>query len=246
MNNNLLNYFVNNQAAEYALDFLCMFIASLIVLTLHEFAHAFVAYRCGDPTAKMCHRLSLNPFRHFDLVGLIMFALVGFGWAKPVPINPTNFRHYRRGIILTSIAGIVMNIIAAFLIYPLYLLSYRLYDVVSTQQAAFFVWLLLMVLLSIYSLNLSFAVFNLLPFPPLDGFNFAQATFGSYRAVIKFLRRYGNMILIGLIAECFICRLLVKIGVDFAGYFNILEYIMKFAVNIIGFPITKFWGLFIK
>ena len=84
------------------------FLAVTIVLTLHEFSHAFVAYKCGDPTPKMNGRLTLNPLAHFDPLGLVMFTLAGFGWARPVPINPFNFRHYRRGLAFTALAGNIL------------------------------------------------------------------------------------------------------------------------------------------
>lgn len=82
---------------ESILKLIASFLAVVVVLTLHEFAHAFVAYKCGDPTPKWNRRLTLNPARHFDLMGLIFFTLVGFGWAKPVPVNPDNFKKYRLG-----------------------------------------------------------------------------------------------------------------------------------------------------
>ena len=106
---------------DYLIELLASFCAVVVVLTLHEFAHAYVAYRCGDPTPKWSGRLSLDPLRHFDPVGLICFTLVGFGWVKPVAINPSNFRRYRLGLGLTASAGIVMNYLAAFLVYPLFL-----------------------------------------------------------------------------------------------------------------------------
>ena len=104
------------------IELLASFCAVVVVLTLHEFAHAYVAYKCGDPTPKWNGRLSLDPLRHFDPVGLICFTLVGFGWAKPVAIEPNNFRHYRLGLGLTASAGIVMNYLTAFVFYPLSLL----------------------------------------------------------------------------------------------------------------------------
>ena len=107
--------------AEYIVELLASFCAVIIVLTLHEFAHAYVAYKCGDPTPKWSGRLSLNPLRHFDLFGLLCFTFVGFGWAKPVSINPENFRNYRAGLGLTACAGIVVNYLTALLIYPVYL-----------------------------------------------------------------------------------------------------------------------------
>lgn len=83
--------------------------AILIALTMHELAHGYVALRCGDPTAQMMGRLSFNPLRHLDPIGTVFMLLFGFGWAKPVPVNPRNYRNYRRDDLLVSIAGIVMN-----------------------------------------------------------------------------------------------------------------------------------------
>lgn len=92
---------------ESILKLIASFLAVVVVLTLHEFAHAFVAYKCGDPTPKWNRRLTLNPARHFDLMGLIFFTLVGFGWAKPVPVNPDNFKKYRLGSALTDRKSVV-------------------------------------------------------------------------------------------------------------------------------------------
>ncbi len=83
----------------------------LLAISAHEAAHGWVAEKCGDPTARQMGRITLNPLRHLDLVGLAMMLLVGIGWAKPVPVNPRNFRHYRRDDLLVSIAGITMNLI---------------------------------------------------------------------------------------------------------------------------------------
>lgn len=101
--------------------YLASFVAVVAVLTMHEFAHAFTAYKCGDPTPKWNKRLTLNPLRHFDVTGLICFTLVGFGWAKPVPINPNNFKNYRKGLGLTASAGVIVNYVFAFLWYPVFL-----------------------------------------------------------------------------------------------------------------------------
>ena len=87
----------------------------LISLILHEYAHGWVAYKCGDPTAKMMGRLTLNPAKHLDPFGTICMVFLHIGWAKPVPINPRNFRHYRRDYILVSLAGIAMNLLLCFL-----------------------------------------------------------------------------------------------------------------------------------
>lgn len=230
-------------AGYYVLKYLTSFIAVMFVLTLHEFAHSFVAHKCGDDTPKYAGRLTLNPFRHFDILGLIMFVMVGFGWAKPVPINPYNFKNYRRGLILTSLAGIIMNLITAFLIYPLFILSYALVAYVETNLGYVLAVILEYTLQKIFIYSLAFAVFNLLPLPPLDGFNFIEALFKGGKDFIGFLRRYGNIILIGLIAESYICQVLESLGFPFIGYFDVLGYVLSFAQNILGWPITMFWGL---
>ena len=94
---------------DYLIEIVAGAIAAIVVLTFHEFSHAFVAYKCGDPTAKFYGRMTLNPFKHFDPLGLIMFATVGFGWAKPVPINSANFKKRKFGIIMVSLAGPLAN-----------------------------------------------------------------------------------------------------------------------------------------
>ncbi len=226
--------------ANYLIGLLASFFAVAIVLTLHEFSHAAVAYRCGDLTPKFYGRLTLNPLRHFDLVGLLCFTLVGFGWAKPVPINPGNFRRYRMGLFLTAIAGIVMNLITAALIfYPLYLV------VVYYLPRVIFVYdVLTEFTYRLFAYSLSFAVFNLLPFYPLDGFRIVDALNKKRGPVYRFLRNYGQWILLGLIAESFLCNMLVRgTGLYFISNFDVLGWVMQFATGILGWPITTLWGL---
>ena len=95
----------------FLLQLLVSLPAMLMSLVLHEVAHGYVAWRCGDPTAKMLGRLTLNPLKHLDPVGSLMILLVGYGWARPVPVNPLNYRNYRRDDLLVSLAGITMNLI---------------------------------------------------------------------------------------------------------------------------------------
>jgi len=224
---------------EYIIDLFCSFLAVVIVLTLHEFAHSFVAYKCGDPTPKWNGRLSLNPLRHFDPLGLVCFAFVGFGWAKPVPINPNNFRHYRKGIILTSAAGVIVNYLSAFLFYPLHILVLK-YGAGLGEVGLLFAYDFTYYL---FAYSLSFCVFNLLPFYPLDGFHVFEGFSKRRGKVYRFLRQYGYYILLGLIAESFICNTFVDFGVYQMDNFNILGWIMRFATNIFGWPITTLWGL---
>ncbi len=217
---------------------LASFIAVVFVLTVHEFAHAFVAYRCGDPTPKLYRRLTLNPLRHFDLIGLVCFALVGFGWAKPVPINPYNFKKYRTGPALTSCAGVAVNYLCALLFYPLYLVIVRF-----MPQIPFLTALLRYFTYCLYAYSLSFCVFNLLPLYPLDGFRLVDALSKKRGKFFRFLRDQGRYILIALIAESFICRVFVNFGITQMEWFNILGWIMQFATKYLGFPILALWGL---
>ncbi len=228
------------------IELLASFLAVTVVLTLHEFSHAFVAYKCGDPTPKWAKRLSLNPLRHFDIVGLICFTLVGFGWAKPVPIDPNNFKKYRLGLGLTASAGVITNFISAFVFYPLWMvvLHYLPYVMVLSEFLE-----ALTNCLFVYSL--SFCVFNLLPFFPLDGFRIVEATSKRHGKVYQFLRKYGYYILLFLIIESFICNIFVNFGQSYGNYamvtwmdnFNILGWFMKFGTGILGYPITALWGL---
>ena len=225
---------------SYVIQLAASFLAVVVVLTLHEFAHSFVAVKCGDPTPKWNGRLTLNPLKHFDLVGLICFAFVGFGWAKPVPINPNNFKNYRTGMALTASAGVLMNYLTAFLVYPVYMaVSSYLYHILPTPVYS----ILLFLCYFIFAYSLSFCVFNLLPFYPLDGFRVVDALNKRRGKVFRFLRQYGHYILLFLIAESFICNLFVRFGVYQMDYFNILGWVLQFATDILGWPITKLWGL---
>ena len=224
---------------DYVIQLIASFFAVVIVLTLHEFSHAFVAYKCGDPTPKFSRRLTLNPLRHFDIVGLLCFTFVGFGWAKPVPINPNNFKKYRSGLALTSSAGVIMNYITAFVFFPLFMVVLNFGGGMPDVLGGFFYYFTL----DLFSYSLSFCVFNLLPFHPLDGFNLIDALSRRRRRVLEFLRKYGYYILLALVVESFVCRRMVDGGIAMATYFDVLGWIMKFATNIFGYPIVALWNL---
>ena len=213
---------------------LAQFLAVAVVLTFHEFAHAYAAYKCGDPTAKLSGRMTLNPAKHFDVLGLVMFTVAGFGWAKPVPVNPNNFDNYRKGSFWTSAAGIFMNYAMAFVFYPLfYIVLYYLYPIFAGKYMGYFIYVLF---LSLYTYSLSFCVFNLLPFYPLDGFRIVDALNKKHGAVYRFLRNYGYYVLVGLIFVHILAQ-----RIYFLAYFDILGYVLSFAMNILGKPITLFW-----
>lgn len=220
------------------LQYLAKFCALIPILVLHEFAHAFVAYRCGDYTAKRAGRLTLNPAKHFDLAGLLLFAFTGFGWAQPVPVNPYNFKHYKRGLFLTAGAGVAMNYILAFFSYPLLVL---LGGVAYENYLFFFLYLLA---LYFFSMNLSFFVFNLLPLYPLDGFRIWDALDRKRGKVFRFFEKNGYYILLGLVIESFVCDYL-SATVPFIDYFNILGFYLQRVIDLVGIPVRAFWGLFL-
>lgn len=219
-------------------------IAVFFVFVPHEFAHAFVAYKCGDGTAKMHGRLTLNPLKHIEPIGIVLCIFAGFGWAKPVPINPYNFNNFRRGLFLTAIAGVITNYIIAFIAYPLHLLfSYFVLPLIENEALYYFVYFFDRIFYLTFLFSLSVFIFNLLPLYPLDGFRVIESFTREINPVRRFLKNYGYYILIGLVAESILCSVLVRYGVDWAQYVNILGYVQWFASRIIGFPITALWEL---
>ena len=163
--------------------------ALLICITVHEFAHAYVAVKMGDPTPEEHGRLTLNPLAHLDPIGTLMLIIVHFGWAKPVPINPYNFRNRKQGIILTSIAGPISNFLMAILGAFLYRFIF------PTQNPG-----LKMFIETFVFINIVLGLFNLLPFPPLDGSRLITVFIPpKYNHIANFLERYGFFFLIGIL-----------------------------------------------
>ncbi len=148
-------------------ELLARFIVLFTAITVHEFSHGYVAYKLGDPTAKYSGRLSLNPIKHLDIWGALCMVVFGFGWAKPVPINPMYFRDRKRDTAIVSLAGPLSNIVLTFLSSVVFALYYAfVYVRVPSNFLTNFIYT---VFIQLAVVNIGFAVFNLIPLPPLDG-----------------------------------------------------------------------------
>lgn len=170
----------------------------IIGLAFHEFAHAKVAYKLGDPTPKMQGRVTINPLAHIDPVGLAALLFVGFGWGVPVQINPSNFRHRRRDELMVALAGVTMNLIIAIVFAIIAKVLYMTAGAVFLSSGVgSILWLMIMYVIQI---NLLLMIFNLIPCPPLDGFSIISEIFNIKHTEFYWtLYRYGNWILIALI-----------------------------------------------
>ena len=182
----------------------------IIALSVHESAHGYIAYKMGDRTAFNLGRVTLNPIKHLDPMGTLMMLLVGYGWAKPVPINTRNFKNPKRGMALTALAGPVSNIIIGLigcilfsLFYVLYLRSGSFLEE-SFKSNLFYMLVTFLDFLGFY--NLGLAVFNLIPLPPFDG---SRIFLSFLPARVYFnIMRYERYILIGFLGISVVCSYL--------------------------------------
>lgn len=209
-------------------------IALLLGLTIHEFSHAYVAYRLGDPTPKVAGRVTLNPLAHLDVSGAIMFLLLILGmapiaWGKPVPINPGSMRNRRWGIALSTAAGPLSNFSLALLLAALVRLTFTLLP--QEARAAFgsspgLFYLVANLLL----INIALALFNLLPIPPLDGFHILEAFAPpSWDRVLAAVHAYGPWILLGLIFMGFLGGPSVLGAVLSPGQSALFDWLLRLA-----------------
>lgn len=159
--NSPLSQLFSGDFKGFILDFLYLLPAILIAISFHEAAHAWMANKMGDPTAKNLGRLTLDPTKHFDVWGFLMLFLVGFGWGRPVPTNPRNYYNYKKGNVLVALAGVTTNLILSFIFYGIFFLLVYAFRVTND--------VVLNIIFNIFALNIVLCFFNLIPIPPLDG-----------------------------------------------------------------------------
>ncbi len=212
-------------AMQGVLSFLILLPLLLISLTFHEYAHGYAAFKQGDGYAKSTGRLTLNPFKHIDPLGLVCMILVGFGWAKPVPVVPQNFRNGKKSMIIVASAGIIANLILAFIAtFLLDFCYYIAFSHITGSTATIVASAVLMALRNLAFCNISLAVFNFLPVPPLDGYKIFRELFISkcYK-FCAFVERYSNFIMIVFLLLIYQTNFL---SIIISGLFNAIKSIV--------------------
>ena len=194
------------------LAFILLAVPLLYSIIFHELAHGWVAYKMGDPTAQLMGRLSLNPLKHLDPIGTLMLFIVGFGWAKPVPVNYNTLKRNGKALLWVSSAGIVTNFVLAFIA----LFLFKLFSLSPQEIMGKIFW-------QIALINIVLASLNLIPIPPLDG----SKILGEFlpeqlqQQLLK-VESYGFFILIGLLAFGILDRIIMFIAVLLLSLINVL------------------------
>jgi len=200
------------------LDYIYRIPALLIAITFHEYFHALIADKMGDPTPRKYNRLTLNPLAHIDPIGLLMLWLIKFGWAKPVPINPNNFRNMRFGTMMVALAGPFINLVLAFLSLIFIKIGFSNLEGLN------------LFLQYLYWYNLILAVFNIIPIPPLDGSKVLGMLIpGSFYFVFE-SSYFGQIILLLLLFTHIIEKILNPILVGTHYILNIFSNLIIFKV----------------
>lgn len=208
-------------------------VAALICLTVHELCHGAVAYRLGDPTAKSAGRLTLNPVRHIDPLGLILMITAHVGWAKPVPVDPRYFKKPKSGMALTALAGPASNFILAWVFLVLGGLLLRMMNIAIDWPTGVVrvIWAVVQFLVNAAVLSVGLGVFNLFPIPPLDGSKvlFALLPDRAYNAILRY-ERFGMLALLAVVWLGWLDRPLTFL----------ITGVVRLLASISGFPIPLF------
>ena len=229
-------------------------LATLITLSIHEFAHALAAYKLGDNTAKYAGRLTINPLKHLDPIGALCMVLFHFGWAKPVPINPNNFKNPKKGFAISALAGPVANLIVAFFTAFLYLFVYALLKDVNfeskltlqiAQNSIDFIFIL-------HSINIGLAIFNLIPIPPLDGSRILNVVLPpkTYFKIMRYERTIYFILIGWLFFGYLVSDVLLRISLiastpalAFIAKIFSLKDILSYVFSFISGLMLDFWSL---
>ena len=204
-------------------DILLRVAAVFLCLTIHETCHGLAAYALGDPTAKRAHRLSLNPLRHIDWLGLLMMVVAGFGWAKPVPVNPNYFKKPKQGMAVTALAGPVSNLLLAILLLLIARGVYIRAALTGSFSATWFAFLL-----DTASLSVGLGLFNLVPIPPLDGSK-VLAVLLPDRAYdwLMHYERFGMLVLV----------MVISVGIGSNALDNTIRWTFTMLCRLVGFEV---------
>ena len=195
--------------------------AVFLCLTIHETCHGLAAYALGDPTAKRAHRLSLNPLRHIDWIGFVMMIVAGFGWAKPVPVNPNYFKKPKQGMAITALAGPVSNFVLALLLLLAARLVYLRALATGTLPETLFTFLV-----NTASLSVGLGLFNLVPVPPLDGSKVVAVLLPD--RAYNWLMRYEQFGMVLLV-------IIISVGIGSNVLYAAIRWVFDLFCRIVGF-----------
>ena len=213
-------FFQGGSTNEIIISAIAFISVILFSLSIHEYGHAYMAYKQGDDTAKHLGRLTLNPLKHLDPIGFLMLMIIGFGYAKPVPINPSKFKNYKSGMIKVSLAGIVLNLI--FFLFFIILAALLYSNIIVFNEFSSIGFFIENIIIYGSIINFMLAFFNLIPLYPLDGYNLTKTILNDNYNYVRFNQAYGTILLLLFFV------------------FNIFGYILNLAFQNIYVPILEF------